>query len=215
MQTKTLFMTLVLSATMASQAYCQISYESTSFESLATAETDAGPEYSYVINRGDEVGPDGTYTFNETGSAPGYGSSASVTVEHNSELRSTGFHLTGAASGNVADDYGYAACSANSESIVSITFTLTQARRISLAGTLALTGSSPPDDYSNYIELRRPNGTLVTSSSGVGPFSYRGRLAAGTYSFYASSQVLRAIDFSGGDVYENSTASFDVELTAR
>jgi hypothetical protein len=215
MRLKTFLGTLVLSATVASQAFCQLSYQSTNFESLAIAETDAGPEYSYVINRGDEVGPNGTYTYSESGTAPGYYSSASVTVEHASELTPSGFHLTGKARGYVADDYGYAACSANSESLVSLTFTLNRARRISIAGLFALTGSSAPEAYSNYFELRRSNGTLVNSGSGVGPFSYNGRLTAGTYTVYVSSQVLRAIDFSGGDVYEDSTASFDVQLTAR
>jgi hypothetical protein len=212
---KTLFGALVALTTVASQAYCQLSYQNTSFESLAIAETDAGPEYSYIINRADEVEADGTYTYSESGSAPGYSSSASVTVEHASELRPSGFHLTGKARGYVADDYGYAACSANSESLVYFTFTLNRARRVSVAGVFALTGSSPPESYSNYFEIRRSNGTLVKSSSDVGSFSYNGRLTAGTYSVYVSSQVLREINFSGGDVYENSTASFDVELTTR
>jgi hypothetical protein len=199
---------------MASQALCQISYNSTSFESLATAETDAGPEYSYIINRGDEVGADGTYNYSETGEAPGYYSSASVTVEHASALRANGFDLTGNARGYVSDDYGYAQASANAESIAYITFTLDRPRRISLSGMFSLTGSSQPEGYSNYFEIRRANGKLVKSSSGVGPFSYLGRLPAGTYSLYVSSSVYRALS-GGGDAYENSTASFNVAVTAR
>lgn len=215
MQIKSVLLGLIFSVMLASQAWSQISYRSTSFESLATAETDAGPEYSYVINRGDEVGPNGLYNYSESGTAPGYSSSASVLVEHASQLGASGFTLTGKARGYVADDYGYAWCSANSEALVSLTFTLRRQQRVSIVGSLALTGSSQPEGFSNYFELRRANGSLVTSSSGVGPIAYKGRLAAGTYTVYVSSSVFRELNFSGGDAYENSTASFDVTLSAR
>ncbi len=205
---------LVLSLSLVSQAFCQISYQNTNFESLAKAETDVGPEYAYIINRGDEVAADGTYIFSESGEAPGYYSSASVAVEHASELRSDGFHLTAKARGYVSDDYGYAQAWANSEAITSFTFTLNRRQRISLSGLFSLTGSSLPEDYSSYFELRRSNGTLLKSSSGVGTFSFDQRLAAGTYTVYVSSYVLRELS-GGGDAYEGSTASFDVTMTAR
>jgi hypothetical protein len=196
-------------------SWAQVTYQSSSFESIARAWTDAGDEYAYEISAADEAGPDGTYTFSETGSAPGYSSSASVGVEHDSALRANGFQLTGSASGYVADDVGYAACSANSEAIASVAFTLTRTTRVTFTGALSLAGSSLPDNYSNLFELRRTDGRLLKSVTGTGAISYSARLTAGTYTVYVGSYVLREIDFSGGDVYENSTASFDVSMTAR
>lgn len=213
MRFKNFAASLVFSLLLVSQAVCQITYQNTAFESLARAATDAGTEYDYIINRGDEVGADGTYTFRETGDAPGYSSGASVTVEHDSELRTNGFHLTGKARSYVYDDYGYAQASANSEAAVSFTFTLNRRQRISLSGLFSLTGVSP-SDYSSYFELRRSNGTLLKSSSGVGPFSFNQRLAAGTYTVYVNSYVLNELS-GGGDAYDSSTATFDVNLTAR
>ncbi len=119
-------LSLALVGNMLSQSYAQIAYHVTSFESIASAEIDAGEEYS--------LGP---------------------------------------------------------------------------------TGTSQPQSSSTTFELHRSNGTLVTSSSGTGRISYKGRLTAGTYTVYVGSQVLRQINGSRGDVYEGSIASYDVTLTAR
>ena len=208
-------LSLVLAVNISSQSCAQISYQGTSFESIAVAETDAGEEYSYIINNAEPVGSDGIYMFDETGSAPGYYSSASVGVTHDSTLTSTGLHLIGKAYGYVSDDVGYAACSASSEALGYVTFRLRSARRVTISGVLSLSGTSQPQSFSNLFELRRSNGTLVTSSSGTGPIAYTGRLTAGTYTVYVGSQVLRQINGSGGDVYEGSTASYDVTLTSR
>ncbi len=208
-------LSLVLAGNIPNQSYGQLSYQGTSFESIALAETDAGQEYSYIINNAEPVGSNGTYLFDELGTAPGYYSSARVGVTHDSTLTSTGFHLTGKAYGYVSDDVGYAACSANSEATGYVTFRLRSARRVTISGVLGLTSTSQPQSFSNTFELRRSNGTLVTSSSGTGPISYTGRLTAGDYTVYVGSQVLHQINGSGGDVYEGSTASYDVTMTSR
>lgn len=203
----------VIGLTQQSQA--QITYPYSSFESLAYAWTDAGDEFAYSINNADELTSAGTYTFNEYGSAPGYYSSASVGVEHNSTLSASGFHLTGKSTSYVADDYGYAACSANSEAIAAVTLRIRKAQRVTITGTLGLTGTSQPTSSSHYFEIRNAAGNVVYSKSNVGIVSYNGRLPAGTYTVYVSASVYREISSSGGDVYESSSGTYDVQLNVR
>lgn len=198
----------------AASALAGISYNYADFNSYGTAWTDAGDEYAYSIANSDSLAGPGTYTFNEYGSAPGYSSSATVGVEHNSTLTANGFHLTGKAYGYVSDDYGYAACSANSESLVEMSFTLDTASRVTITGALGLGGTGSPSEFSNYFEIRNSAGQLITSTSGVGAINYKGRLRPGTYTLYVSASVLKEINFSGGDVYESSFTTFDVTLNA-
>lgn len=209
-------MMTVLAAGLFAAPVClaDISYNQTSFESLAHAWTDAGDDYAYSISAADEADASGLYSFSEFGQAPGYSSSSSVGVEHDSVLTSTSMHLTGRAYTYVSDDYGYAACTADSEATTFISFTIDRRSRVTVSGTLGLTGSSAPQSFSNQFQLRNSRGQLVSSASGISTVNFDQRLPAGTYTLYVSASVSRSIDFSGGDLYENSNATFDVTLNA-
>jgi len=108
----------------------QIVINEATMESLATAETDAGPEYRFDVFNWEELDSSGPYAFREYGTAPGYSSQATVGVEHESQLASNQLTLFGEAYAYVADDYGYAFCSADSQVASYITFTLTEASRV-------------------------------------------------------------------------------------
>lgn len=211
---RTVFSALAALVASASAALAGISYQYGNFDSVATAWTDAGDEYAYHISNSDSFSGPTTYVFSEYGSAPGYSSSATVGVEHNSTLTANSFHLTGKAYGYVADDYGYASCSANSEALTELGFTLDAGSRVTITGSLGLGGTSAPTVYSNYFEIRNAAGQIVYSASGVAAINYSGRLPAGSYTLYVSASVLKEIDFSGGDVYESSFASYDINFAA-
>lgn len=203
-----------LAATAAS-ALAGVSYSYANFDSIATAWTDAGDEYAYHISNSDSFGGPVSYVFDEYGSAPGYNSSATVGVEHNSTLTSSGFSLSGKAYGYVSDDYGYAACSAWSEALVELSFTLDERSRVTITGSLGLGGTGAPSAFSNYFEIRNAAGQIVTSASGVSDINFAGRLNAGTYTLYVSASVAKEIDFSGGDVYESAFTTFSVNLATK
>ncbi|HMO13347.1 MAG TPA: hypothetical protein PKD64_06305 [Pirellulaceae bacterium] len=193
----------------------QITYLDNFFVSQGVAQTDAGNEYDYYIDEADVAGPTGVYQFIEYGSAPGYGSRATIGVEHDSKLTSGDISLAGKTYSYVADDYGYAWCFAESYASSTVRFQLSSRRRVELTGNLTLVGSSPPDWYYNSVELRTASGQLIYQKTGVGPVNFSNRLVAGTYQITVVSTVAREIDFSGGDVYENSNAGFNVLLRAR
>lgn len=209
------FASLALAAAASLPALADVNYTYASFESLGYAWTDAGDEYAYTINTADELLGVGDYTFEESGGAPGYSSSAAVGVAHDSTLTSTGFHLTGQARSYVSDDVGYAACSAWSESTVFITFTLTERSRVTLTGHLGLSSyGGAPSSLSNQVQLRNNANQLIASFSGVAQIDQSLVLPAGNYSFYASTSVADEIDFSGGDVYDTNLSTFDITLAA-
>lgn len=196
------------------EATAQLAFNQASFSSYALAETDAGSEYSYEIDESASVSPPDSYTFTEYGQAPGYSSSATVGVEHDSTLTNKSINLFGKAYTYVADDYGYAACSADSEVSSFIRFTVTRRTRINLSGSLDLGGTSSPDWSYSSFELRQENGPTIASSNG-GAFSFSGPLKPGTYVIAVTQRVLRQIDFSGGDVYENSFGVYNVSMTTK
>lgn len=204
---------MLATAVLAAPAFSQISYNSNSFESIGYAWTDAGDEYAYSISAADEADPTtGLYTFSDYGQAPGYSSSASVGVTHNARLTNRGFHIMGSASAGVTDDYGYAVCTSNSEAGVYLDFNVTRAGRVSFSGTLSVAGSTT-SGYSNDFEVRDASGNVVATFSGTDTISFSRRLPRGRYTVVAFSQASLALSSSGGDAYENYTASFDVTMT--
>lgn len=197
----------------ADSAIAQITLNEATMESSAVAETDAGPEYNYYISRLDELDALGPYTFTEYGSAPGYNSQATVGVEHNSNLATDRIDLSGVAYAYVADDYGYAYCSADSQVAAHVTFTLSQECRIQIDGALGFAGYSATEADA-YFSLRRygqPNMITVPAAGGI---TFDEVLPAGTYQITVLSRVWLEINFSGGDVYEFSRGTFDLSLLA-
>ncbi len=193
----------------------QISYGVSTFDSYGYAVTDAGSQYAYQIDNSDEViGPD-TYSFQEFGQAPGYSSSASVGAEHEATLATNSITLFGKASTYVSDDYGYAACSSEAEVGDTIRFTLTKKRtKVVLKGSLFYGGNSTPDYAFQYFVLKNSAGATIATSNG-GDFTYQGQLPAGGYTLSISTYVAKSIDFSGGDVYDSSTSTYQIHMTAQ
>ncbi len=213
------FLSLLAVATIVSfvdrtEAVAQFAYNQASFSSYALAETDAGSEYAYEIDESENISAPDTYSFTEYGQAPGYSSSATVGVEHDSTLTNKAISLYGKAYTYVADDYGYAVCSADSEVSSYIRFTVTKRTRVNLTGSLAIGGTSSPDWSYSSFELRKENGPMIASSNG-GTFSFVGPLKPGTYVIVVTQRVLRQIDFSGGDVYENSFGTYNISMTTK
>ncbi|MFN7020801.1 MAG: hypothetical protein ACK4WH_05670 [Phycisphaerales bacterium] len=211
---RTILSALTVAAAAATASHAGVTYPWANFDSIGTAWTDAGDEYAYHISNSDSFSGPTVYTFSEYGTAPGYSSSATVGVEHNSTLTGTGFTLTGKAYGYVSDDYGYAACYATGEALTELSFTLDTNSRVTISGSLGIGGTIAPTAYSNYFEIRNSAGSVVTSASGVASINYSGRLRAGTYTLYVSSSVLNEINFSGGDVYESAFATYSVNFKA-
>lgn len=212
---RTLMTSLAALAVSATSALAGLTYSYANFDSVGTAWTDAGDEYAYHISSSDSFSGLTTYTFNEYGSAPGYSSGATVGVEHTSTLTSSGFTLTGKAYTYVSDDYGYASCWSNGEALVEMSFTIDRRSQVTITGSLGQGGTGSATALSNYFEIRNAAGTLITSADGVENISVSRRLPAGTYTLYVSTSVYKAIDFSGGDVYESAFSTFDVTFNAR
>lgn len=203
-----------LNAASTTLASAGISNVAATFESIGYAWTDAGDEYAFAISESEErIGP-GSFAFSRFGSAPGYSSSAGIGVVHDSTLAADGFRLRGRAHEWLSDDVGYAACTAWSESTAFVSFTIDQSTSIQITGALGLSGNSSPE-FSNQFQLRGPAGRVIASASGLQSINFSGTLAPGNYTLYLSASVSDAIDFSGGDVYDNAAASFDLTLTSQ
>jgi hypothetical protein len=201
-------------ALMCNVGLAQITINEATMESWALAQTDAGPQYNYEIDNYDELDSSATvYTFNEYGQAPGYSSSATVGVEHDSTFSSGGMNLTGESYAYVSDDYGYAFCSAESQTGAYVTFTLSQESRVQVTGELAFSGYTP-NDFETEFSLRRSGQPFLTFVTQAGEIDFDQVLPAGTYQLAVLSRVMLEIDFAGGDVYEYSRGTFDISLTA-
>ena len=147
------------------------------------------------------------------GRPPGYSSSASVGCEHDSNLSSGSMTLTGEAYSYVADDYGYAFCSADSSVGAYITFTLDQESRVQISGSLHFTGY-PANDSEIEFMLRPYGQAPLALQLSEGAVSFDQVLPAGTYQLTLYTRVMLEIDFAGGDVYEFSRGNYDISLTA-
>ena len=194
-------------------ANAQITINEATFESIALAQTDAGPQYNYEIDEIEELDSTGPYSFSEYGQAPGYSSSASVGCEHDSSLASDSMSLYGEAYSYVADDYGYAFCSADSSVGAYVTFTLSQESRVQISGDLEFQGYSANDSEIEF--MLRPYGQApLALELSEGTVSFDQVLPAGTYQLTLYTRVMLEIDFAGGDVYEYSRGIFDISMSA-
>ena len=194
-------------------ANAQITINEATFESIALAQTDAGPQYNYEIDEIEELDSTGPYTFSEYGQAPGYSSSASVGCEHDSSLASDSMSFYGEAYSYVADDYGYAFCSADSSVGAYVTFTLSQESRVQISGDLEFQGYSANDSEIEF--MLRPYGQApLALELSEGAVSFDQVLPAGTYQLTLYTRVMLEIDFAGGDVYEYSRGIFDISMSA-
>lgn len=196
----------------------QILYLNNSFASYGYAVTDAGEEYAYVIDQVGRANASGNYTYSESGSAPGYGNSASTGVEHASQLSSQQMNLTGRASAYVGDDYGYGWAYADATVSDEITFRLVGSRLVNLTGSLALvtpTYSSPPTWYFGSVQLLNASGRVIYQKVGTGNVNFSRQLPAGLYRIRVSSGISQELNAAGGDAYDGSQASFNLTLRAQ
>ena len=194
-------------------AQAQITLNQANMQSYAFAETDAGPEFSDEIDEQATLTSNGPYTFTEFGGAPGYNSGASIGVSHDSEFATNQITLSGEAYSYVADDYGYAYCSADSQVGATVTFTLPTESRLQISGSLDFEGY-PATEADAYFALRRGTEPFLAQQTSSGQVSFDQVLPGGTYQLTVLSRVWLEIDGAGGDVYEFSRGTYDLTVSA-
>lgn len=194
----------------ASSTWAQITYDSVEFESSALASTDDDPAQDFVISQIDEPAIPGDYTFDEYGSSPSHGYSASVGTQHDSTLTTTGMSLSGNAHIYLRDDYGYGFASAQSEVVANVRFTLTSARHVEIAGSLTKAGYV--NYYNSQFTLQNSNGDQIVSVTGPDAISYSGDLAAGSYQLVVNAYATSEMSHPGGDMYETGDGAFQVTV---
>lgn len=204
---------IAIGSLWASKGEAQITLNEATMESIAEAETDAGPSFAYQIDNYDELDAFGPYMFSEFGTAPGYNSEAEVGTTHDSDLQSSGFELSGEAYAYCADDNGYAYLTADSQVGQYITFTLSEPTRLEVSGNLGLSGY-PPVEADLYFAIRPVGHSNIVQQTVAGPIAFDQVVPAGTYQLSVLSRVWLEFDFAGGDLYEFSRGNFQVSVSA-